>query len=205
MSTSNGCPTSSARKARRCSRRRRAPPALTPPWIRAEAIGFSYGTGDRPVFADLSLDIPRGSFVAIVGPSGSGKTTLLRILLGLLPPQIGRILVDGVPLSPARLGIWRSRIGAVLQDDQLLTGTLADNIGFFEERIDQQRVEAAARGASIHDEIMAMPMGYQSLIGDMGAALSSGQRQRIMLARALYREPDILFLDEGTANLDERE
>ena len=178
------------------------PPIAAPPWIRAEGLGFSYGTGDTTVFAGLSLDIPRGSFVAIVGPSGSGKTTLLRILLGLLQPQSGRILVDGLPLTPARLGIWRSRIGAVLQDDQLLTGTLADNIAFFEERIDQQRVERAARSASIHDEIMAMPMAYQSLIGDMGAALSSGQRQRIMLARALYRDPDILFLDEGTANLD---
>jgi ATP-binding cassette subfamily B protein RaxB len=178
------------------------PGIAAPPWISAEGLGFSYGTGDAAVFSDLSLDIPRGSFVAIVGPSGSGKTTLLRILLGLLQPQSGQILVDGLPLTPARLGIWRSRIGAVLQDDQLLTGTLADNIAFFEERIDQQRVERAARRASIHDEIIAMPMAYQSLIGDMGAALSSGQRQRIMLARALYRDPDILFLDEGTANLD---
>jgi ATP-binding cassette subfamily B protein RaxB len=91
----------------------------------------------------------------------------------------------------------------VLQDDHLLTGTLSDNIAFFDPQVDEARIEASAKAARIHDDIMKMPMAYQSLIGDMGAALSSGQRQRIMLARALYRDPDALFLDEGTANLDE--
>src|SRR5205085_5293150 len=144
-----------------------------------------------------------GSYVAIVGASGAGKTTLMRIMLGLLVPNSGRLLIDGKPLTPATTAGWRARIGAVLQDDQLLTGTLADNIAFFDTRPDQARVEAAARLAEIHDTIMQMPMAYQSLVGDMGAALSSGQRQRVMLARALYRDPDAIFLDEGTANLDE--
>jgi ATP-binding cassette subfamily B protein RaxB len=90
-----------------------------------------------------------------------------------------------------------------MQDDHLLTGTLVENIAFFDAALDQDKVERAARMARIHDDIVHMPMGYQSLIGDMGSALSAGQRQRIMLARALYREPDGLFLDEGTANLDD--
>jgi ATP-binding cassette subfamily B protein RaxB len=176
---------------------------LPPPAIAAEGLGFAYSPADPPIFENLQLDIPKGSFVAITGPSGAGKTTMMRLLLGLLTPSSGQILVDGVPLGPATHSTWRGRIGAVLQDDQLLTGTLADNIAFFDPRPDPEKVEAAARFARIHDDIVKMPMAYQSLIGDMGAALSGGQRQRIMLARALYRDPDALFLDEGTANLDE--
>ena len=178
--------------------------ALLPaPALRAENLSFGYGANEAPIFEKLNFEIPKGSFVAIVGPSGSGKTTLMRILLGLLPPTSGHIMVDGVPLGPTTNASWRGRIGAVLQDDYLLTGTLADNISFFDPSLDLERVELAAKAARIHDDIAKMPMSYQSLIGDMGAALSAGQRQRIMLARALYRDPDALFLDEGTANLDE--
>ena len=176
---------------------------LPPPAIRVEGLSFAYGPAEAPIFENLSLDIPKRGFVAIVGPSGAGKTTLMRLLLGLLPPSAGHIEVDGAPLGPFTLGAWRGRIAAVLQDDSLLTGTLADNIAFFDPKPDQERIEGAAHLARIHDDIARMPMGYQSLIGDMGAALSGGQRQRIMLARALYRDPDALFLDEGTANLDE--
>ncbi len=176
---------------------------LPPPALRAEGLSFAYGANESPIFENLELEIPKGGFVAITGPSGSGKTTLIRVLLGLLSPTRGQVTIDGVPLGPATNGAWRGRIGAVLQDDHLLTGTLADNIGFFDPQLDQEKVELAAKAARIHGEIMRMPMAYQSLIGDMGAALSAGQRQRIMLARALYRDPDALFLDEGTANLDE--
>jgi len=176
---------------------------LPAPAIRADQLSFAYGPNDAPVLNNMSFEIPAGSYVAIVGASGAGKTTLMRIMLGLLVPNSGRLLIDGKPLTPATTAGWRARIGAVLQDDQLLTGTLADNIAFFDTRPDQARVEAAARLAEIHDTIMQMPMAYQSLVGDMGAALSSGQRQRVMLARALYRDPDAIFLDEGTANLDE--
>ena len=187
--------------------RERLPPhprteALAGPAVRLDRLSFSYGTGEKPVLSDVDLEIESGAFVAITGPSGAGKTTLLRVLLGLLPPSEGRVVVDGVTLGAANMAQWRGRIGAVLQDDHLLTGTLADNISFFDGEGDEARVICVARLARIHDDIMAMPMGYQSLIGDMGSALSSGQRQRIMIARALYRDPDILFLDEGTANLD---
>lgn len=179
------------------------PRDFTPPAIKLDTLNFTYGPTEAPIFDKLSLDVPAGGFVAIVGPSGSGKTTLMRVMLGLLPPTSGQIAIDGVPLGPATHGAWRARIGAVLQDDILLTGTLADNIAFFDPTLDQERVEMAAKLARIHNDIARMPMAYQSLIGDMGAALSGGQRQRILLARALYRDPDVLFLDEGTANLDE--
>ncbi len=179
------------------------PRSMAAPAVRIDGLSFSYSPTEPAILDDLSLEIPRGAFVAIVGASGSGKTTLMRLMLGLLTPSAGRILVDGVPLGPASTGSWRARIGAVMQDDQLLTGTLADNIAFFDQQVDQEGVEMAAQLARVHDDIMKMPMGYQSLVGDMGSALSGGQRQRIILARALYRDPDALFLDEGTANLDE--
>ncbi|HEX8467855.1 MAG TPA: ATP-binding cassette domain-containing protein, partial [Allosphingosinicella sp.] len=188
------------REALRLTPRRGLLPA---PAIRAEGLSFAYGPAEAPIFEKLDFEVPAGAFVAIVGPSGSGKTTLMRILLGLLQPSSGQILIDKVPLGPATTSAWRGRIGAVMQDDHLLTGTLADNIAFFDPTLDQANVEQAARMARIHDDIVRMPMAYQSLIGDMGSALSAGQRQRIMLARALYRDPDALFLDEGTANLDD--
>lgn len=176
---------------------------LAAPEIIVEDMTFGYDSDQKPVFSNLSFAIPAGSFVAIVGESGAGKSTLMRILLGLMKPQSGRLVIDGQPLGPTNTTSWRARISAVMQDDHLLSGTLADNICFFAEHANMQHVEHAARLARIHDTIMAMPMGYQSLIGDMGNALSAGQRQRVLLARALYREPDAIFLDEGTANLDE--
>jgi ATP-binding cassette subfamily B protein RaxB len=175
---------------------------LAGPAIRADGLTFAYGPTEAPIIDEASLDIPAGSFVAIVGPSGSGKTTLVRVLLGLLQPTSGKIQIDGVPLGPATLSAWRGRVAAVMQDDYLLTGTLAENIAFFDPAPDPQLIEHVARLARIHNDIVKMPMAYHSLISDMGAALSGGQRQRILLARALYRDPDALFLDEGTANLD---
>lgn len=174
------------------------------PTIRAHDLTFAYSVGDAPILDRVNFEIPAGQLVAIVGPSGAGKTTLMRLLLGLLTPQSGSLEIDGQPLNEANLGEWRARIGAVMQDDYLLSGTLSDNISFFHPTPNQQLIEHAAAFAQVHGDIMNMPMGYHSLVSDMGAALSSGQRQRLLLARAVYRQPDLLVLDEGTANLDER-
>lgn len=170
--------------------------------IQASGVTFRYGTTDRPVLEAADLDVSAGEFLAITGPSGGGKTTLLKLLLGLHLPETGEIRLDGERAGPALHRAWRDSLSVVSQDDQLLAGSLADNIAFFDADTDMERVVDAARQARIHDQISEMPMRYLSLVGDMGSTLSSGQKQRILLARALYRAPSILVMDEGTANLD---
>ncbi len=165
-------------------------------------ISFRYSDNDPYVLRDLNLEIPAGKMTAITGASGGGKTTLLKLILGLYAPTSGSIEVDGQALSEMSMTDWRAQIGVVMQDDKLLSGTIADNISFFDPEIDMQKVYRAAMAAQIHDEITAIPMHYLSMVGDMGSVLSGGQKQRVLLARALYHDPKILFLDEGTANLD---
>ncbi|MDD4864700.1 MAG: peptidase domain-containing ABC transporter [Alishewanella agri] len=166
------------------------------------AIRFRYASNDPLLFNDLTLNVQAGENIAIIGPSGTGKTSLMKIMLGLLPAESGKVEVDGIDIRHLGLRHYRSQIAAVMQDDQLMSGTLAENISFFDPVCQLEQVYAAAQLAGIHQDILAMPMGYNSLVGDMGSSLSGGQKQRILLARALYRQPKILFLDEATSHLD---
>lgn len=170
--------------------------------VSVEDVSFRYSPHDPWVLRNINFTINAGESVAIIGPSGGGKTTLLKILMGLYPPTGGEVKVDHRHLATLSLRGFRERLGVVMQDDQLLSGTIADNVAFFDAQIDMDRVEAACRTACIDEEIQAKPMGYHSLIGDMGSILSGGQKQRVLLARALYKQPAMLVMDEGTANLD---
>lgn len=165
-------------------------------------LSFRYADGDPWVLKNCSFRIESGEAVAVVGASGCGKTTLVKLLLGLLKPVKGSISIGGVDIHRVSLRGIRRFIGTVMQDDQLFAGSVADNVSFFDPAADRGRVESAAKLASVHDEILAMPMAYHGLIGDMGSTLSGGQKQRILLARALYRDPKLLFLDEATSHLD---
>jgi ATP-binding cassette, subfamily B, bacterial CvaB/MchF/RaxB len=170
--------------------------------IELRNVCFRYAETERFVLENINLKVRAEAFVTVMGPSGGGKTTLLKIMLGLLEPTSGEVLVDGTALRTIGVRSYREQVAAVMQDDQLLSGSIADNIGFFDPNVDHDKIVSCAQMAGVHEEIMAMPMGYSSLIGDMGSSLSGGQKQRVLLARALCKDPKILFLDEGTAHLD---
>ncbi|WP_336366535.1 peptidase domain-containing ABC transporter [Marinobacter sp. C2H3] len=170
--------------------------------IDVSGLSYSYSEMDAPVLSELSFSIRPGESVALTGPSGCGKSTLMKALIGLVEPTDGEVRIDGHPIPQLGLGHYRDRIGVVMQDDQLFSGTLRDNITFFSTAPDDARIKHAAAIAAIDDDIAAMPMGYDTLIGDMGTVLSGGQKQRVLIARALYRNPRILFLDEATSHLD---
>ncbi len=173
-----------------------------PGCLKLDHVSFRYAPTEPLILDDVSLECPPGACIAIVGPSGSGKSTLVKLILGIEKAQHGTVRLDDVDIEAVNRQVWRQRFGVVMQDDTLLAGSINDNIAFFDPKFDVEKVRSAARDAAIHDEIQTMPMDYGTIVGDLGVQISGGQRQRLLIARALYREPGLILFDEGTANLD---
>ena len=165
-------------------------------------LAFRYSAQEPVVFQGVNLKIKSGEFIAVIGPSGAGKSTLVKVLCGLYPATAGEIRIDGLPLSAWGPRTVRRNLGVVMQDDELIAGSIAENVAFFAEEIDMDFVWTCLTMASIDEEVRAMAMRAETFVGDMGSSLSGGQKQRILLARALYRRPKILILDEATSHLD---
>ncbi|MXO47632.1 ATP-binding cassette domain-containing protein [Erythrobacter vulgaris] len=165
-------------------------------------VDFRFSDADPLVLNSVSLCVASGEHVAIKGPSGGGKSTLAKILLGLLEPTSGDVTVDGVPIRDFGYQQYHDSVAAVLQDDVLFSGSIAENIALFEPGADLDRIREAAKAAAISDDIEKMPMKYETFVTERGSNLSGGQRQRLLLARALFRNPRLLLLDEGTSSLD---
>ncbi len=181
---------------------RRLFPLGEPVSFEVKDLGFQYDPMTKPIFSDLSFEIAAGESVAIVGPSGKGKTTLMKVMSSLLEPSHGEVLVAGLNIDKLGVNNYRESISCVLQDDKLFSGSISDNISGFEPNPDMELVTACAVYSNIHAEIMQLSMGYETLVGELGTGLSGGQKQRLLIARALYRRPNILFMDEATSHLD---
>ncbi|CAH1584186.1 Putative toxin transporter [Vibrio jasicida] len=171
--------------------------------LKVENVSFRYSDNTEWVVKDLSFEVKPGECVAITGPSGCGKTTLMKLLLGLQTPTKGKIYVDGVDIQKLSLNDYRKHLGSVMQNDKLLSGTLSENLTMFDPDYDYEKMLKCCEQANVLDDIQSLPMGFNSLVGDMGSNLSGGQLQRIFLARALYKSPKLLFLDESTSHLDD--
>lgn len=170
--------------------------------IRVESLAFRYCRDTPLVYENLSLDIRPGQVVAIVGPSGCGKSTLAKLIQGFYQPSAGRILIDGIDIAFLSANELRSHFGVVPQETMLFSGSIYDNLLMASPQASFEELCAACRMAEIHTVIEALPMGYQTQIGERGAGLSGGQKQRIAIARALLKRPDILVFDEATSALD---
>jgi len=171
--------------------------------VRFEDVRFAYDP-ERPILKGIDIDVPAGSTVAVVGPSGAGKSTLSRLLFRFYDPTGGRITIDGQDISQVTQASLRAAIGIVPQDSVLFNDTVGYNIGYGRDGASQAEIEGAARGAAIHDFIMTLPDGYESMVGERGLKLSGGEKQRVAIARTLLKDPPILILDEATSALDSR-
>ncbi|MDB2510392.1 ATP-binding cassette domain-containing protein, partial [Pseudomonadales bacterium] len=169
--------------------------------ITFEGVGFRYNTG-KPVLHNIDLAIQRGQSVAVVGATGGGKTTLISLLARFYEPTAGRILINDVDYRDWSLQALQSNLGVVLQSSHLFAGTIADNIRYGDLSADQDQILVAAKQAGAHDVIIAMPLGYETVIGEGGSSLSAGQKQLISFARALLADPQILIMDEATSSVD---
>ncbi|EMW40638.1 colicin V export peptidase/ABC transporter CvaB [Escherichia coli] len=170
--------------------------------LETNGLSYRYDSQSAPIFSALSLSVAPGESVAITGASGAGKTTLMKVLCGLFEPDSGRVLINGIDIRQIGINNYHRMIACVMQDDRLFSGSIRENICGFAEEMDEEGMVECARASHIHDVIMNMPMGYETLIGELGEGLSGGQKQRIFIARALYRKPGILFMDEATSALD---
>lgn len=170
--------------------------------LETNGLSYRYDSQSAPIFSALSLSVAPGESVAITGASGAGKTTLMKVLCGLFEPDSGRVLINGIDIRQIGINNYHRMIACVMQDDRLFSGSIRENICGFAEEMDEEWMVECARASHIHDVIMNMPMGYETLIGELGEGLSGGQKQRIFIARALYRKPRILFMDEATSALD---
>jgi len=171
--------------------------------MRLEDVCFSYDGAERDyVLENMNLKIPQKKVTAIVGASGSGKTTIVKLLLGFYPPIKGKIIIDNTPLDEINPHLWRQKTGAVIQDGFIFSDTIANNIAVGEDKVDKKRLLNAVNTANIREFIESLPLKYSSKIGMEGNGISQGQRQRLMIARAVYKNPDFLFLDEATNSLD---
>jgi ABC-type multidrug transport system fused ATPase/permease subunit len=171
--------------------------------LRFEHVFFEYEPG-RPVLLDISFEVPKGEIIGIVGPSGAGKSTMVQLLLRLRHPTAGTFLVDGEPADALSLADWYKRVTFVPQEARLFAGSVADNIRFYRDDVDDVAIERAAKRAYLHEEIVAFANSYDTQVGERGGQLSGGQRQRLCIARALVDEPDVMVLDEPTSSLDVR-
>jgi len=170
--------------------------------LQVQDLSYQYDKLTKPVFSNVNISVAAGESVALIGASGIGKTTLLKVMSGLLTPDHGDIFVGDFDVKKIGVNNYRACTACVLQEDRLFSGSIADNISGFEDNADQQLIIECAIKCNIHEEIMRMPMGYETIIGELGSGISGGQKQRLLIARALYQKPNILFMDEATSHLD---
>ncbi|PHM28326.1 peptidase domain-containing ABC transporter [Xenorhabdus innexi] len=176
--------------------------SMFPISLEAKELSFSYDSQSKPIFNNINIAILPGESVAIVGPSGAGKTTLMKVLCGLFEPDSGKVFIDKIDIQQLGINNYRKMVGCVMQDDKLFSGSIRENICGFADNIDEEWMFECTKASYIHETIMALPMNYETLIGELGEGLSGGQKQRLFIARSLYRKPSILFMDEATSALD---